>query len=78
MSLQGESFHFATGLLLIYGVASLIRMGNWCMNDTYRSAGDAITGTLLEIIFMYVMVLPLVYFSGMVWRWPFLLVFAMC
>ena len=78
MSLRGESFHYATGLLLIYGLASLIRMGNWCMNDTYRSAGDAVTGTLLEIIFMYVMVLPLVYFSGMVWHWPFLLVFAMC
>ena len=78
MSLQGESFDICTGMLIIYGVASVIRMGNWTQNDTYRSAGDATYGTVLEILFMYLMVLPCVWISGMNTSAPFLLVFALC
>lgn len=78
MGLEGQSFDYCTGMLLIYGAACLIRMGNWTMNDTYRSAGDATTGTVLEIIFMYLMILPLVCLTGLVWKSPFLIVFLMC
>ena len=78
MSLRGESFDICTGMLIVYGVASVIRMGNWAQNDTYRSAGDATYGTVLEIVFMYAMVLPCVWLSGMVYGAPFLLVFALC
>ena len=53
-------------------------MGNWVQNDTFRAAGDATTGTVLEIVFMWAMVLPLVWLSGMVWHWPTLAVFACC
>jgi len=59
-------------------VAAVIRMCNWAMNDTYRSAGDAAKGTILEIVFMYAMVLPCVILSGIVFRIDFLLVFALC
>jgi Na+-driven multidrug efflux pump len=65
-------------MLLIYSMAALFRMANWTQNDTYRSAGDAATGTILEITFMYLMVLPAVYLSGMVLKAPFLAVFACC
>ena len=78
MSLHDESFSICFGMLLIYGVAVLIRMGNWAQNDTYRSAGDAAYGTILEIVFMYAMVLPCVWLSGMVLHWPFLVIFALC
>ena len=78
MGMSGASFDLAFGMILIYGAASVIRMGNWTQNDTFRSAGDAVTGTVLEIIFMWVMVLPLVLLSGFVWKWPTLAVFAMC
>lgn len=77
MSLHDESFDLCTGMLIIFGIAAVIRMGNWTQNDTYRSAGDATFGTLLEIIFMFVMVLPVVWLSGMVWHAPFLVVFAL-
>ena len=60
MGLSGDSYDAAQVFLLIYFVASIIRMGNWLQNDTYRASGDAIYGTVLEIVFMYVMVLPLV------------------
>ena len=78
MSLSGESLKIGSGLLMIYCVAAVIRMCNWTQNDTYRSAGDAVTGTVLEISFMYLMLLPAVCLSGLVFKAPFLAVFACC
>ncbi len=78
MSLKGESLRIGFGMVCVYAVASVIRMGNWVQNDTYRSAGDAAFGTLLEITFMFVLVIPVVWLGGMVLHWPFLLVFACC
>lgn len=78
MGLSGESYRIGTAMLVIYSVAALIRMGNWVQNDTYRSAGDAAFGSVLEITFMYVMVLPFVYLSNFYFHAPFLLVFAFC
>lgn len=78
MSLSGESYRIGTLLLLIYMVVSVIRMGNWIQNDTYRASGDAVTGTVLEIIFMYAMLLPCVLLSGFVFRLPYWVVFLCC
>ena len=78
MSLSGESLRIGSGILMIYCVAAVIRMCNWTQNDTYRASGDAVTGTVLEITFMYVMVLPAVCLTGLVWKAPFLMVFACC
>ena len=78
LGLSGESYRIGTGMLMIYGVAAVIRMGNWTQNDTYRSAGDAAFGSILEITFMYVMVLPFVYLSNFYFHAPFLLVFLFC
>lgn len=78
LSLSGESLQIGTGLLMIYCVAAVIRMCNWTQNDTYRSAGDATTGTVLEILFMYLMVLPCVCLIGLVWKAPYLVIFACC
>ena len=78
LGLSGESLTICTGLLLIYCAAAVIRMCNWVQNDTYRSAGDAVTGTVLEIIFMYCLVLPVVYLTGMRFGLPVLAVFACC
>ena len=78
MGMRGESFRLAFGMLAIYAAFAVIRMGNWTQNDTFRAAGDATTGTVLEILFMWLMVLPLVWLTGMVWHAPTLLVFACC
>ena len=78
MGMRGESFRLAFGMICIYAGAALIRMGNWTQNDTFRAAGDATTGTVLEIVFMWGMVLPCVWLSGMVWKAPTLAVFACC
>ena len=78
MGLHDESYRIGTGMLIIYSVAAVIRMGNWVQNDTYRSAGDAAFGSIMEITFMYLMVLPCVYGANYGLRAPFLLVFALC
>ncbi len=78
MGMHGESFRIAFGFLCIYAAAALIRMGNWVQNDTFRAAGDAAYGTILEIVFMWVMVIPCVWTAGMVFHWPTLAVFVCC
>ena len=78
MGLSNESYRIGTGMLLIYSMAAVIRMGNWVQNDTYRSAGDAAFGSIMEITFMYLMVLPFVYGANYGFHAPFLLVFALC
>ncbi len=78
MGLSGESYRIGTGMLLIYSLAALVRMGNWTQNDTYRAAGDAAFGSVMEITFMYAMVLPCVYLANYAFHAPFLLVFALC
>ena len=78
LGLSGKSYKIGTGMLIIYSIAAIIRMGNWAQNDTYRSAGDAAFGSIMEITFMYLMVLPFVYLSNFYFHSPFLLVFAFC
>ena len=65
IGLSGESFTVGSYLILVFSFVAVIRMGNWCMNDTYRSSGDAVTGTVLEIVFMYLMVIPTVCIVGL-------------
>lgn len=65
MGLSGQSFEICKYIVLIYTSFAVLRMGNWCMNDTYRASGDSITGTVLEIVFMYAMVLPCVCLAGL-------------
>jgi len=78
MGMEGESFRIAFGFICIYAAAAVVRMGNWTQNDTFRAAGDAVYGTALEIVFMWILVIPFVWFTGMVWHLKTLLVFACC
>ena len=78
MGMSGTSYSLAFGMICIYAAASVIRMGNWVQNDTFRAAGDATYGTVLEIIFMWMMVLPIVWVTGILLKLPTLLVFACC
>lgn len=78
MSLQGNAFKTGTYMLIYYGVISIIRMGNWAQNDTFRAAGDAAFGSIMEITFMFGMVIPCVYLANYYFHAPFWLVFAFC
>ena len=78
MGMSGESYRIASGMLIIYCLVALIRMSNWCMNDTYRAAGDSAFGSIMEITFMFLMVQPVIHIANDVFHAPFLLVFALC
>lgn len=78
MSLSGESYRAGSTMLLIYILASSIRMSNWLHNDTFRASGDAITGTVMEIVFMYLLVLPCVLVSAFVLHLPYWCIFIAC
>lgn len=78
MSLSGASYEAGVRMLMIYSVASVIRMGNWIQNDTYRAAGDAVYGTVLEIVFMYVLMLPCVLISAFILHLPYWAIFLFC
>ncbi|MBQ8162488.1 MAG: MATE family efflux transporter, partial [Clostridia bacterium] len=47
-------------------------------NDIYRAGGDAAFGTILEITFMFLMVVPCVYLTGIRWHLSYFIVFACC
>ena len=76
--LSGESLRIARSMMAVFAVVIVIRMCNWLQNDTYRAAGDATTGTVLEIAFMYLLVIPLLLVMAFAVKAPFLAVFASC
>ena len=78
MGLSGPSYGYASGMLIIFFFVVILRMGNWCQNDTYRSAGDSAFGSTLEITFMFLMVQPVIHLANDYFHAPFLLVFALC
>lgn len=78
MGLSGLSYKYGKGLIAIFGIVSVIRLQNWAQNDTYRSAGDSRYGTILEIVFMYAMVIPGVMLASYVFKFPFLVIFCFC
>ena len=53
MGLSGESYRIGEMFVLIYGIAAIIRMGNWTQNDTYRSAKCAVSGAHLQILHVF-------------------------
>ena len=75
MGLKGLSYDIGTGMLAIYIVMATIRLTNWLQNDTFRAAGDPVYGTVREITCAFLIVVPCVFLSGMVFDWPFLVVF---
>lgn len=78
LSLRGDAYRAGETMLFIYGIASVFRMGNWIHNDTFRVAGDAVFGTVLEMAFMYAVMLPSVLLAAFVWHLPFPAIFALC
>ena len=78
MSLSGDSYEAGTFFLGFFVIVAIIRMGNWIQNDTYRASGDAVYGTVLEIVFMYLMLIPCVLLAAFVWKLPYWAIFICC
>ena len=52
-------------------------MANWISNDTCRASGDVMTGTIMEVGAIMLINVPIICLAGLVWHWPFFLVFIM-
>ena len=76
LGLSGESLKIGQDIMKIFAVVFIIRMNNWLLNDMFRAGGDSVFGTVCELVFMYVLVLPLLYVSAFVWLLPFAVLFA--
>lgn len=74
--LGAEALHYGKYMLLIYIAAGTIRTCNYIMNCCYRSGGEAVFGTVLEISCLFAISVPATWIAGMVLHLPFLAVFA--
>ena len=74
--LGAEAMFFGKYMILIYLAAGTIRTCNYIMNSCYRAGGEAVFGTLLEIICLFTISVPATWAAGMIWHLPFLAVFS--
>ena len=74
--LGAEAMFFGKYMILIYLAAGTIRTCNYIMNSCYRAGGEAVFGTLLEIICLFTVSVPATWAAGMIWHLPFLAVFS--
>ena len=74
--LGSEAMFYGKYMLLIYVAAGTIRTCNYIMNTCYRAGGEAIFGTVLEIVCLFTISVPATWIAGMVLHLPFLAVFS--
>jgi len=74
--LGDTALQYGMWMLLIYVVASTVRTCNYIMNNTFRAGGEPLFGTVLEIGGLFLVTVPLIWLAGIVWKLPFLAVFA--
>ncbi len=74
--LGAQAMEYGKYMLLIYLFAGTIRTCNYIMNSCYRSGGDPIFGTVLEISCLFIVSVPATWISGMTFGLPFLAVFS--
>ena len=75
--LEGASLRYGEWMLAIYVIASTVRMCNYITNSAFRAGGDSYYGTIFELGGLFLLAVPAVCLTGLVWKLPFLAVFAM-
>lgn len=71
-----DAMFYGKYMILIYLAAGTIRTCNYIMNSCYRAGGEAVFGTLLEIICLFTVSVPATWTAGMILHLPFLAVFS--
>ncbi len=74
--LGAEAMQYGKYMLMIYLFAGTIRTCNYIMNCCYRSGGDPVFGTVLEVSCLFIVSVPATWIAGMTLGLPFLAVFA--
>ena len=71
-----EALRYGKYMLSVYLVAGTIRTCNYIMNACYRAGGDAVFGTVLEIICLFTISVPAIWLAGIVFHLSFPAIFA--
>ena len=58
-------------MMLIYLFFGTVRTCNYIMNESFRAGGEAVFGTVVEIICLYAISVPATWLAGMIWNLPF-------
>jgi Na+-driven multidrug efflux pump len=75
--LGAEAVSYAKMMLLIYTVTGTLRSCNFITNNIFRSAGESVFGTAVELMSLYLVTIPATAVAGMLLHLPFLAVFFM-
>jgi putative MATE family efflux protein len=70
-----QAHYFAKSMLLIYTLTGTIRTCNYMNNNIFRSGGESVFGTVIEICGLFFISIPAAALAGLLLHWPFLAVF---
>jgi len=74
--LETQAITYGKYMLLIYLFFGTIRTSCYSMNDSFRTGGETVFGTVLELGGLYLLSVPATWIAGMVFKLPFLVVFS--
>lgn len=75
--LTGQAVEYGMWMLVIFIASSTSRTTNYIMNNIYRAGGETIFGSVTEVGFLLLVSMPAVALAGLVFKLPFLAVFAL-
>jgi len=76
-SLTGTAHAYGMFMILLYMVAGTVRTTTYLINETFRSSGETIFGTALEVGSLFLITLPAIWFAGVYLKLPFIAVFSL-
>lgn len=74
-SIGEEAGKYLAGMVIVNLIFCPMRMSNYIQNATYRAGGQAVYGTVLELLCIFLLSIPLVWFLGIHLKAAFLVVF---
>lgn len=74
--LESQAIQYGKYMLLIYLFFGTVRTCCYIMNECFRTGGETMYGTVLELGGLYLLVVPATWITGMILKLPFLAVFS--
>lgn len=74
--LEAQAIYYGKYMLLMFMFFGTVRTSCYIMNECFRTGGETVFGTVLEVGGLYLLTVPATWITGMVLKLPFLAVFA--
>ncbi len=74
--LEAQAIFYGKYMLLIFLFFGTVRTCCYIMNECFRTGGETVYGTVLELCGLFLLSVPATWVTGMVFKLPFLAVFA--